>query len=151
MRRAKIVCTIGPAVDSPEKIRALVDAGMDVARINRSHGSYEDAERHIAMVREAAEAAGRQVGVLVDLQGPKIRTGRFAGGPVPVSYTHLDVYKRQKAGGLLRYGIPEFKMEKHVLDRRLAQMRAEGTRFRTGVKVGEDLTGRCLLYTSRCV
>lgn len=82
MRRAKIVCTIGPAVDSPEKIRALVDAGMDVARINRSHGSYEDAERHIRMVREAAAAAGRQVGVLVDLQGPKIRTGRFASGPV---------------------------------------------------------------------
>lgn len=82
MRRAKIVCTIGPAVDSPEKIRALVDAGMDVARINRSHGSYEDAERHIALVRRAAEQAGRQVGVLVDLQGPKIRTGRFATGPV---------------------------------------------------------------------
>jgi hypothetical protein len=82
MRRAKIVCTIGPAVDDPVKIRALVDAGMDVARINRSHGSFEDAERHIAMVREAAEAAGRQVGVLVDLQGPKIRTGRFATGPV---------------------------------------------------------------------
>jgi len=55
----------------------------------------------------------------------------------------VAVYERaDKAGGLLRYGIPEFKMEKHVLDRRLAQMRAEGTRFRTGVKVGEDLTGR---------
>ena len=55
----------------------------------------------------------------------------------------VAVYERaDKAGGLLRYGIPEFKMEKHVLDRRLAQMRAEGTRFRTGVKVGEDLTGK---------
>ncbi|WP_219107930.1 pyruvate kinase [Austwickia sp. TVS 96-490-7B] len=82
MRRAKIVCTIGPAVDSPDKIRALVDAGMDVARINRSHGSYEDAERHIAMVRQAADDAGRNVAILVDLQGPKIRTGRFATGPV---------------------------------------------------------------------
>ncbi|MEP7159594.1 MAG: pyruvate kinase [Dermatophilaceae bacterium] len=82
MRRAKIVCTIGPATQDPERLLALVQAGMDVARINRSHGSIEDAERDIRGVREAAQAVGREVGVLVDLQGPKIRTGRFSGGPV---------------------------------------------------------------------
>ncbi len=82
MRRAKIVCTIGPAVNSPERIRELVEAGMDVARINRSHGSHEEHAEQIQWVREAAEACGRQVGVLVDLQGPKIRVGRFAAGPV---------------------------------------------------------------------
>lgn len=85
MRRAKIVSTLGPAVNSLEMIRALVDAGMDVARINRSHGSYDEHEQQIEWVREAAEAAGRSVGVLVDLQGPKIRTARFSGGPVQLA------------------------------------------------------------------
>ena len=78
MRRAKIVCTIGPATESKEQLRALVDAGMDVARINRSHGSAEEHEAVYHGVREAAAASGRSVAVLVDLQGPKIRLGRFA-------------------------------------------------------------------------
>ncbi|GAB94398.1 pyruvate kinase [Kineosphaera limosa NBRC 100340] len=82
MRRAKIVSTLGPAVSSPDKIRALVDAGMDVARINRSHGSHEEHAQQIQWVRDASEASGRAVAVLVDLQGPKIRTTRFSGGPV---------------------------------------------------------------------
>ena len=57
-RRAKIVCTLGPAVASPERIRALVDAGMDVARLNFSHGSYEDHEKVFHLVRAAAEEMG---------------------------------------------------------------------------------------------
>ncbi|SPT52390.1 Pyruvate kinase [Actinomyces bovis] len=77
MRRAKIVCTLGPATDSPEQVQALVDAGMNVARINRSHGRAEDQEEVIARVRAAAEASGQPVAILVDLQGPKIRLGRF--------------------------------------------------------------------------
>jgi pyruvate kinase len=77
MRRAKIVCTIGPATESPEQIQALVDAGMDVARLNRSHGATEVHERVYKNVRAAAKASGRSVAVLVDLQGPKIRLGRF--------------------------------------------------------------------------
>ncbi|MDG6109753.1 pyruvate kinase [Dactylosporangium aurantiacum] len=80
-RRAKIVCTLGPATSSPERIRGLVDAGMDVARLNFSHGSHEDHAAVFALVREAAAAAGRSVGILADLQGPKIRLGRFANGP----------------------------------------------------------------------
>jgi pyruvate kinase len=80
MRRAKIVCTIGPATESPEQIQALVDAGMDVARLNRSHGDTEVHERVYNNVRNAAKASGRSVAVLVDLQGPKIRLGRFAEG-----------------------------------------------------------------------
>ncbi|WP_238009782.1 pyruvate kinase [Dactylosporangium sp. AC04546] len=80
-RRAKIVCTLGPATSSAERIRGLVDAGMDVARLNFSHGSHEDHASVYALVREAAAAAGRSVGVLADLQGPKIRLGRFADGP----------------------------------------------------------------------
>ena len=81
-RRAKIVCTIGPATASPERIRALIDAGMDVARLNFSHGTHADHEQVYHRIREAAAAAGRPVGILADLQGPKIRLGRFADGPV---------------------------------------------------------------------
>lgn len=84
-RRAKIVCTIGPAVASQEKIRELIDAGMNVARLNLSHGDYSEHERVYALIREGAEAAGRPVGILVDLQGPKIRLGRFSNGPYKLS------------------------------------------------------------------
>ncbi|WP_432836614.1 pyruvate kinase [Dactylosporangium sp. CA-092794] len=80
-RRAKIVCTLGPATSSAERLRGLVDAGMDVARLNFSHGSHEDHASVYNLVREAAIAAGRPVGILADLQGPKIRLGRFADGP----------------------------------------------------------------------
>src|ERR1700754_29002 len=80
-RRAKIVCTLGPATSSPERIRGLVDAGMDVARLNFSHGDHTDHENVYKLVRQAAEDAGRPVAVLADLQGPKIRLGRFVDGP----------------------------------------------------------------------
>lgn len=85
MRRAKIVCTIGPATESPEQIQALVDAGMDVARLNRSHGDTAVHEAVYHNVRAAAQASGRAVAVLVDLQGPKIRLGRFAEGKVELA------------------------------------------------------------------
>jgi len=85
VRRAKIVCTLGPSTASPQRIRELVDAGMDVARLNLSHGSHADHEVVYQHVREASDATGRGVGVLVDLQGPKIRLGRFATGPVHVA------------------------------------------------------------------
>ncbi|MDN5933639.1 MAG: pyruvate kinase, partial [Pseudonocardia sp.] len=80
-RRTKIVCTIGPATATPDRIRELVQEGMDVARLNFSHGSREDHERVYEMVRHSADAEGRAVGILADLQGPKIRLGRFAAGP----------------------------------------------------------------------
>ena len=82
MRRAKIVCTLGPATASPEQLRALVAAGMDVARLNLSHGTHADHEAVYLDVRRASDESGHAVGVLVDLQGPKIRTGTFAAGPV---------------------------------------------------------------------
>lgn len=86
MRRAKIVCTIGPATNSAEQVRALVDAGMDVARINASHGDHAGHEVVYSHVRNAAKESGRAVAVLVDLQGPKIRLGRFATeDPIPLS------------------------------------------------------------------
>ncbi|MGY9064446.1 pyruvate kinase [Streptomyces sp. CAS3] len=82
MRRAKIVCTLGPATDSYDQIKALVEAGMDVARFNLSHGTRAEHEERYQRVRKAADETGRSVGILADLQGPKIRLGRFAEGPV---------------------------------------------------------------------
>ncbi|OMI37607.1 pyruvate kinase [Streptomyces sparsogenes] len=82
MRRAKIVCTLGPATDSYEQIKALVEAGMDVARFNLSHGTYAEHEERYRRVRKASLETGRSVGILADLQGPKIRLGRFREGPV---------------------------------------------------------------------
>lgn len=81
MRRAKIVATLGPATSSYEMVRAIIDAGVDVARLNLSHGDYSVHEANFANVRKAADDAGRPVAVLVDLQGPKIRLGRFQNGP----------------------------------------------------------------------
>src|SRR5450631_4613670 len=81
-RRAKIVCTLGPATYSAESIRSLVEAGMDVARLNLSHGTHADHEQVYRLVREAAAESGRAVGIMVDLQGPQIRLGRLASGPV---------------------------------------------------------------------
>ncbi|KRC63492.1 pyruvate kinase [Aeromicrobium sp. Root236] len=82
MRRAKIVCTLGPAVGSAHKILQLTEAGMDVARLNMSHGDQSDHEQNYAWVREAGDKVGKAIAVLADLQGPKIRLGRFADGPV---------------------------------------------------------------------
>ena len=79
-RRSKIVCTLGPATETPEAIAELVAAGMDIARLNFSHGTREEHAAIYGRVREASDAAGRAVGILVDLQGPKIRLGCFSGG-----------------------------------------------------------------------
>ncbi len=81
-RRAKIVCTLGPATSSPEMVRALVAAGMDVARLNFSHGTREEHAAVYREVRAASDAAGRAVALMVDLQGPKIRLGEFEDGGV---------------------------------------------------------------------
>ena len=80
-RRAKIVCTMGPATASEERIDALLDAGMNVARMNFSHGDYADHQVIYDRLRAAATRSGKELAVLADLQGPKIRLGRFADGP----------------------------------------------------------------------
>ena len=82
MRRAKIIATLGPASSTPGTVAALVESGLDVARLNLSHGQHADHARSIALVRQAASAAGRAVGILADLQGPKVRLGRFTSGSV---------------------------------------------------------------------
>jgi pyruvate kinase len=84
-RRTKIVSTLGPATDDPKVVDRLIDAGVDVVRINLSHGTHEEHASRAAHVRNRARACGRQVGVLVDLQGPKIRTGKFIDGAVELA------------------------------------------------------------------
>jgi pyruvate kinase len=81
-RRAKIVCTLGPATSTVEQVTALVQAGMDVARLNFSHGAHADHEAAYHVVREASDRTGHAVAVLADLQGPKIRLGTFVDGKV---------------------------------------------------------------------
>ncbi|MFF4753531.1 pyruvate kinase [Streptomyces sp. NPDC002514] len=82
MRRSKIVCTLGPAVDSHEMLVSMIEAGMNVARFNFSHGSHAEHQARYDRVRAAAKETNRAVGVLADLQGPKIRLETFAEGPV---------------------------------------------------------------------
>lgn len=79
-RHSKIVCTIGPVTRTPRMIRKLIDAGMDVARLNFSHGTHEEHAQNVAALREAAVLKKKPIAILADLQGPKIRTGALAGG-----------------------------------------------------------------------
>ena len=82
LRRTKIVATLGPATDAPEVLARTLAAGVDVVRLNLSHGQPEDHRRRAEAVRAWAAASGREIGILADLQGPKIRVERFANGPV---------------------------------------------------------------------
>ena len=105
MRRAKIVCTLGPAVSTPEQIRELVDAGMDVARLNMSHGAYADHERAYRLVRQASDESGHGVGIFADLQGPKIRLETFADGPVKLKKgQHWTITTRDVPGDATECG-----------------------------------------------
>ena len=112
MRRAKIVCTMGPAVESPEKVRELIAAGMNMARLNLSHGGYEEHQSRLDKVRAAAKEAGKPVAILVDLQGPKIRLARFKAGPHDLSrgdiftITTDDVEGTKERVGTTYKGLP---------------------------------------------
>jgi len=107
LRRTKIVTTLGPATDDPKVLAEMVSAGADVVRVNFSHGRYEDHAKRVQLVRDAAAAAGKYVGVLGDLQGPKIRIERFAEGRVFLKEGDpfaLDVSLDPKAGTAQRVG-----------------------------------------------
>src|SRR5215213_10493544 len=83
--KAKIVATLGPASSSPEIIRGLLEAGADVFRLNFSHGTHEDHRKRYDLIRAIEREVGRPIGVLVDLQGPKLRVGTFAAGRVTLA------------------------------------------------------------------
>ncbi len=101
------MCTLGPATSTPERIVELVEAGMDVARLNLSHGAYADHEAVYQMVRDASNKVGKSVGVLVDLQGPKIRLGKLPHGPVDLtSEDRLTITTRDVSAGHDRLVVP---------------------------------------------
>ncbi len=106
------MCTLGPATATPRRIRELVYAGMDVARLNMSHGSHEDHAEAYRLVREASDASGHGVGIFADLQGPKIRLERFANGPVVLrrgqewTITTRDVPGDDRECGTTYKGLP---------------------------------------------
>ena len=85
LRRTKIVATLGPATDDPKILDKLIEAGVDVVRLNFSHDRYEIHAKRAEAARERSQAHGRHIGVIVDLQGPKIRIGKFKSGPVTLA------------------------------------------------------------------
>jgi pyruvate kinase len=113
MRRAKIVATLGPATASYENIRAIIEAGVNVARMNLSHGTYEVHNEVYANVRKAEADTGQPIAVLVDLQGPKIRLGKFEAGPYELevgdifTITTEDVIGTKELSGTTFKGLPQ--------------------------------------------
>jgi len=108
MRRTKIIATLGPATDTPDVIEDLIRAGADVFRLNFSHGSADEQRRRVQMVREASNRAGKHVGILGDLQGPKIRIRRFKDGPIQLEEGAkfvLDSSLGGDAGDIHRVGV----------------------------------------------
>ena len=108
LRRTKIIATLGPATDAPGALKQLLAEGVDVVRLNLSHGTSDDHRARAAAVRSAAAELGREVAVLADLQGPKIRIERFAAGPVelePGAPFTLDCREDAPAGDATRVGV----------------------------------------------
>jgi pyruvate kinase len=150
-RRAKIVCTLGPATSGQEQIAALIAAGLDVARFNMSHGTHDTHLAAYRAVRAASDAAGRSVGVLVDLQGPKIRLGRFPSGPVTLvagqqfTITTDDVPGTVVEASTTYEGLPaDVGPETPILvddGRVVLEVEAvRGTRVRTRVLIGGEVS-----------
>lgn len=155
-RRTKIIATIGPATDTPEKMQALIAAGTNLVRINMSHGHFEEQQRRILMARECAKTLNKPIGILVDLQGPKIRIGRFKDPNgiqlIEGAIFHLDPNWPLDEGNQdgVRVDYPQLPQEVAVGDQlllddgRIVLMVTEitGSRVKTQVKNGGGLTNR---------
>ena len=98
-RRTKIITTLGPASSSFAMIEKLVESGVDVVRVNMSHGDHETHRKTVQRVRRAAKRAGRHVGILMDLCGPKIRVGRFEGGSIELRTGETVTVTTRPLGG----------------------------------------------------
>ncbi|MGH8168847.1 MAG: pyruvate kinase, partial [Woeseiaceae bacterium] len=153
LRRTKIVATLGPATDDPERLKKMIRTGLDVARINFSHGTEEDQRARVAALHVAAKACGRDVGVMGDLQGPKIRIQRFKDGKVTLqegSTFFLDSALGKRDGTVSGVGVAYADLPKDVtagdvllLDDgqiTLSVERIDGTRIHTTVVTGGELS-----------
>ena len=117
--KTKIVCTIGPATNTPEAIKHLILAGMNVARVNFSHGTHEEHEKVIAMIRDVASKLNRHVGILADTKGPEIRTGEFDNGGVFYKRgEQIKIFKKEMVGNKEGFHVttPEFYKDLNVND-----------------------------------
>jgi len=154
-RRTKIVATAGPATDDPSVLLEMIRAGVNVVRLNASHGTRDDLARRLKLVREATERAGTSVGVLLDLGGPKIRIEGFQGGRVQLAEGApfaLDTAMDPKAGsdravGVAYKNLPRDVARGDVLLLADGQIvldveKVEGTRIDCCVRVGGELSDR---------
>ena len=155
LRRTKIVATLGPATDDVGVLTEMVRAGLDVARLNASHGTVDDRRRRLALVREAANRANKCVGVLLDLAGPKIRIEGFRDGKVMLEEGRpfmLDTALDPKAGTVEGVGVAYKDLPKDVragdalllADGQIVLDvdRVDGTRIHTHVRIGGELSDR---------
>jgi len=155
LRRTKIIATLGPATDASGMLLTLIRTGVDVVRLNFSHGEAQDHAKRVRAVRAAAQQAGREVAVLGDLQGPKIRIRRFADGPVelhPGARFTLDCDPDAPHGDASRVGVLYFNLYQDVragdtllLDDGLIALKVEeivGCEIRTRVLTGGRLSDR---------
>ena len=155
LRRTKIIATLGPATDADGMLERILEEGVDVVRLNLSHGAAEDHQRRAREVRAAAAKLGREVGVLADLQGPKIRVAKFASAPVllePGRAFALECDANALPGDVTRVGVSYLGLYKDVkagdtllLDDGLIALKVKsisGTTSHTTVEVGGALSDR---------
>jgi len=155
MRRTKIIATLGPSTDGPEELEKLFAAGVDVVRLNFSHGTWEDHQRQIDRVRAVAKSSGRHIGILGDLQGPKIRINCFRDGYVRLKEGEsfaLDSALDPLAGGDHEVGVAYEQLARDVIagdvllldDGQIALTveSVRGTRINCRVTVGGTLSDR---------
>ena len=153
LRRTKIVATLGPASDDPEVLRRMIDAGLNVVRINFSHGEADDHRRRVQALREVARRCGREIGVMGDLQGPKIRLKRFKKGKIELKDGQaffLDSKLGKREGDQAGVGVAYDDLHKDVKPKNLLLLddgqitlkveTIEGTRIHTKVIYGGSLS-----------
>jgi pyruvate kinase len=155
LRRTKIVATIGPATDDPHVLEEMLHEGVDVVRINASHGTRDDQRRRLSMLREIAQKADKSIGVLLDLGGPKIRIESFQGGKVMLEEGKpfvLDTAMDAKAGSIDGVGVAYKNLPRDVSPGDTLLLNdgnivltvdsVGGSRITTRVKVGGELSDR---------
>jgi len=149
LKRTKIIATLGPATDELEILNKMIAIGVDLVRINLSHGTIEVHERRIAAVRASAKSLGKEVGILVDLQGPKIRIARFREGVIHLktgSRFIIDADLDSDAGTIHSVGVDYKNLPKDVSSRdilllgdglvMLSVEKLEGSKIHCIVKLG---------------